>query len=65
MNKKFNVSIYFFLISLTLFLYLIFFLIPYANTYGFFSENITPQVGDRLRYLFLNTPISIGYFLFT
>lgn len=64
MNKKPNISICFFVISLTIFLYLLFFLIPYADKHGFFNENSFPQQEKKLLYFFLSTPIIIGYIVY-
>jgi hypothetical protein len=64
MIKENKVSICFSLASILLVLYLIFFLVPFAENNEMFSENESPQFAFAIKYFFLSTPIVVGYILF-
>ncbi|KRE44277.1 hypothetical protein ASG85_33085 [Paenibacillus sp. Soil724D2] len=46
-------------------LYLIFFIVPYADKNGFFNENNVPNYEEVKKYIFLCIPVVIGYILFS
>ncbi|MNN01766.1 hypothetical protein D3C81_1143940 [compost metagenome] len=50
-----------FVISMCILLYLIFFLIPYADDHGFFNENLVPEGREKLLYSLLSIPFLILY----
>ncbi|QNK55150.1 hypothetical protein [Paenibacillus sp. PAMC21692] len=50
--------------SIFILLYLILFLIPYANDHGFFNENIIPEGKEKLIYSLLSIPILILYSIY-
>lgn len=64
MIRKSNLNLILLLISLMVTLYLLFFLIPYADKNGFFNENDSPEQGKIIIYFLLSTPIMLGYVVF-
>lgn len=64
MIKSQNINILLLFVSLLAVLYMIYVLAPFAENHGFLSENELPPFKDRIRYIFLLTPLIVGYSLF-
>jgi len=52
-------------ISIIVLLYLIFFLVPYAEKHGFLNESLIPQQNEKLIYNHLSIPILSLYSIYT
>lgn len=57
-------NLFLIIISIFILLYLILFLVPYAEDHGFLNESIIPEGREKLIYTLLSIPIMILYSIY-
>jgi hypothetical protein len=57
-------NLLFLIISIIILMYLIFFLVPYAEDHGFFNESLIAEGREKLIYSLLSIPILILYSIY-